>query len=202
MYSAYKLNKQGDNIQPWRTPFPIWNQSVPCPVLTVVGSGLCLCGLRVQPCTCGLATGLCKSSVTNSDVVCFTPDERWFSRFSSGKTLSFLTCSIFYVWGVWACLWPPSTGVLWAILMYAASAHCCSAPVSQGTVHSEESSLWSQENIHLLSSSLFHFLSCWEPESRKRGLRSMTVPEWREPQKNVLVNRSQLKSCCRIFFKL
>ena len=36
MYSAYKLNKQGDNIQPWRTPFPIWNQFVvPCPVLTV-----------------------------------------------------------------------------------------------------------------------------------------------------------------------
>ena len=35
-YSAYKLNKQGDNIQPWRTPFPIWNQSVvPCPILTV-----------------------------------------------------------------------------------------------------------------------------------------------------------------------
>ena len=26
MYSACKLNKQGDNIQPWRTPFPIWNQ--------------------------------------------------------------------------------------------------------------------------------------------------------------------------------
>ena len=25
MYSAYKLNKQGDNIQPWRTPFPLWN---------------------------------------------------------------------------------------------------------------------------------------------------------------------------------
>ena len=35
MFSAYKLNKQGDNIQPWYTPFPIWNQSVPCPVLTV-----------------------------------------------------------------------------------------------------------------------------------------------------------------------
>ena len=35
-YSAYKLNKQGDNIQRWCTPFPIWNQSVvPCPVLTV-----------------------------------------------------------------------------------------------------------------------------------------------------------------------
>ena len=38
MYSAYKLNKQGDNIQPWYTPFPIWNWFVvpcPCPVLTV-----------------------------------------------------------------------------------------------------------------------------------------------------------------------
>ena len=35
MYSAYKLNKQGDNIQPCHTPFPIRNQSiVPCPVLT------------------------------------------------------------------------------------------------------------------------------------------------------------------------
>ena len=35
MYSAYKLNEQGDNIQLWRTPFPIWIQSVvPCPVLT------------------------------------------------------------------------------------------------------------------------------------------------------------------------
>ena len=34
MYSAYKLNKQDDNIQPWRTPFLIWNHSVvPCPLL-------------------------------------------------------------------------------------------------------------------------------------------------------------------------
>ena len=36
MYSSYKLNKQGDNIQPWHTPFLILNQSVvPCLVLTV-----------------------------------------------------------------------------------------------------------------------------------------------------------------------
>ena len=36
MYSACKLNKQGDNIQPWCTPFPIWNQSVvPFTVLPV-----------------------------------------------------------------------------------------------------------------------------------------------------------------------
>ena len=32
LYSACKLNKQGDNIEPWCIPFPIWNQSiVPCP---------------------------------------------------------------------------------------------------------------------------------------------------------------------------
>ena len=36
MYSAYKLNKQGDNIQPWCTPFPILNQPiVPRPFLIV-----------------------------------------------------------------------------------------------------------------------------------------------------------------------
>ena len=36
IYSAYKLNKQGDNMQPWCTPFPIGKQSVvPCTVLTV-----------------------------------------------------------------------------------------------------------------------------------------------------------------------
>ena len=36
MYSAYKLNKQDDNIQAFHTPFPILIQSVvPSPVLTV-----------------------------------------------------------------------------------------------------------------------------------------------------------------------
>ena len=36
MYTAYKLNEQGDNIQPWHTPFLIWDQSVvPCLVPTV-----------------------------------------------------------------------------------------------------------------------------------------------------------------------
>ena len=36
-YSACKLNKPGDNIQPWCTPFPIWNQSV----CSVSGSQCC-----------------------------------------------------------------------------------------------------------------------------------------------------------------
>ena len=36
MYSTYKSNKQGDNIQPYCTPIPIWNCSfVPCLILTV-----------------------------------------------------------------------------------------------------------------------------------------------------------------------
>ena len=34
LYSACQLNKQGDNIQPWHTQFPILNQFIiPCPVL-------------------------------------------------------------------------------------------------------------------------------------------------------------------------
>ena len=36
MNSAYKLNKQGDKIQPWCIPFPVWNQPiVQCQFLTV-----------------------------------------------------------------------------------------------------------------------------------------------------------------------
>ena len=35
-HSAYKLNKQGDSIEPFCTPFPVLNQPVvPCSVLTV-----------------------------------------------------------------------------------------------------------------------------------------------------------------------
>ena len=37
MYSVYKLNKKGYNIQPWCNPFPVLNQNVfPCLVLTDV----------------------------------------------------------------------------------------------------------------------------------------------------------------------
>ena len=38
MYSAYKLNKQGDNIQPWYTPFPIWKQSIVPHLVLIVAS--------------------------------------------------------------------------------------------------------------------------------------------------------------------
>ena len=42
MYSAFKLNKEGDNMQSWHTPFLIGNQSVvPCLVLTVASWPAC-----------------------------------------------------------------------------------------------------------------------------------------------------------------
>ena len=43
LYSAYKLNQQGGNIQPWCTPFLILNQSVfPCPVSNIALWPSCL----------------------------------------------------------------------------------------------------------------------------------------------------------------
>ena len=64
MYSAYKLNKQGDYIEPWHTPFPIWNQSVvPCPVLTVASHRL----LRRQ------SGGLVFPSLSEFSTVCCDP---------------------------------------------------------------------------------------------------------------------------------
>ena len=76
MYSAYKLDKQGDNIQPWCTPLPIWNQSVvPCPVLTVV-SCLVYRFLRRQ------SGGLVFSSVSEFSTVCCDPYSQslWHSQ--------------------------------------------------------------------------------------------------------------------------
>ena len=42
MYSACKLNKQGDNIQPWHTPFPICNQPfLVCSICSMSSSNCC-----------------------------------------------------------------------------------------------------------------------------------------------------------------
>ena len=48
MYSAYKLYKQGDNIQPWCTPFPIWNPTVVPRLLVTVACWLAYGFLRRQ----------------------------------------------------------------------------------------------------------------------------------------------------------
>ena len=37
-FSASKLNKQGDNIQPWCTSFPIWNQFIVSCLVLIVAS--------------------------------------------------------------------------------------------------------------------------------------------------------------------
>ena len=72
MYSAYKLNKQGDNIQPWRTPFVIWNQSVvPCPVLTV-DSWLAYRFLRSR------SDGLIFQALKEFPIVCCDPHSQRF----------------------------------------------------------------------------------------------------------------------------
>ena len=52
--SIFKLNKQGDSIQPWCTPFPLWHQYVvPCSVLIVASWPAYRC-LRTQVRWCGI----------------------------------------------------------------------------------------------------------------------------------------------------
>ena len=64
VYSQNKVNKQGDNIQPCHTPFPIMNQSVaPCLVLTVV-SWPTYRGLGGQVRGCGTALLIWEKSET------------------------------------------------------------------------------------------------------------------------------------------
>ena len=48
MYSAFKLNKQGDNPQPWCIPFPIWNQTVVLYLVLTVASWCAYRFLRRQ----------------------------------------------------------------------------------------------------------------------------------------------------------
>ena len=76
IHSPYekKLNKQGDNIQPWYTPFPIWNQSVvSCPVLNVA-SWPAYSGAR--------SSGLVFPSLEEFSTVCCDPQSQrlWHSQ--------------------------------------------------------------------------------------------------------------------------
>ena len=61
IYSACKLNKQGDNVQPC-IHFPIWNQPVdPCPVLTGQTKSIPILGLSNGPSNYGLYCRPCGS---------------------------------------------------------------------------------------------------------------------------------------------
>ena len=78
MYSAYKLNKQGDNIQPWSTSFPIWKESVvPCSVLTVT-SWPAYWFLRSGGLTCLLSTKIFLSLSEFSTVYCDPHSQRFW----------------------------------------------------------------------------------------------------------------------------
>ena len=92
MYSAYKLNKQSDSVQPWCTPFPIWNQSVvPCPFL-IVASWPAYRFLRRQVRWSGIPI----FSRIFQFVVIHTDQgfsRSWWSRCFSGILLLFLWCN-------------------------------------------------------------------------------------------------------------
>ena len=75
MYSACKLNKQGDSIQHWCTPFPIWNQFlVPCPVLLLPDLQTGFSG--------GRSGGLVFPSLSEFSTVCCDPHSQrlWCSQ--------------------------------------------------------------------------------------------------------------------------
>ena len=58
MYFAYKLNKQGDNIQSWCTPFSIWNQFIVLFLVLTVASWSAYRFLRRQIRWCGIPISL------------------------------------------------------------------------------------------------------------------------------------------------
>ena len=76
MYSAYELNTQGDGIQSWCTPFPIWNQSiVPCPILFLLDLHTDFSG--------GRSVGLVFPSLEEFSTVCCDLQSEIFSVMSN-----------------------------------------------------------------------------------------------------------------------
>ena len=89
MYSAYKLNKQGDNIQPWHTPSLIWIQSVvPCPVLNVAS-------WHAYRFSGGWSGGLIFPSLEEFSTVCCDPHKD-FGISNKAKVDVFLELSCFF----------------------------------------------------------------------------------------------------------
>ena len=89
MYSAYKLKKQADNIHPWCTPFPIWNQSVvPCLVLTVAS-------WPVYRFLRGRSDGLVCPSLKEFSTVCCDPQQRLSHSQWSRRFFCFCFCFFF-----------------------------------------------------------------------------------------------------------
>ena len=77
MYSVYELNKQGDNIQPWQTTYPIWNQSIVPRLILIVASR-------------SAHRFLLYSHLLKNFPVCCTPQNKrlWHSQWSINRRFS------------------------------------------------------------------------------------------------------------------
>ena len=99
MYSAYKLNNQGNNIQPLCTPFPILNQSiVPCLVLTVVSwSAYRFCRRQVR------RSGIPISLRIFHSLLWFTQPKALALSMKQQQMLIWNSLSLFFLWfnGCW-----------------------------------------------------------------------------------------------------
>ena len=99
-YSACKLNKQGDNIKPWHTPFPIWNQTVvSCPILLLLDLRTDFSG--------GRSGGLVVPSLKEfSTVYCDLHSQRlWHSQESRNRCFS-RTLLVFLMIQWMLAIWP------------------------------------------------------------------------------------------------
>ena len=89
IYYAYKLNKQDDNMQPWRTPCPIWNQVVVPYSLLTVASWPVYRFLRWQ------VKGLVFPSLSEFSTVCCDP-HKGFGIVNKAEVDVFLELSCFF----------------------------------------------------------------------------------------------------------
>ena len=90
MYSPYKLNKHGDNLQPWCIPFPILNQSViPCKVLTVASWPAYMFLMRQEKKERKWSHSVVSDSMTPWTVAHQAPPSMEFSRQEYWSGLSF-----------------------------------------------------------------------------------------------------------------
>ena len=116
MPSAYKLNKQGDDIQPWHTPFPIWNQSVvPCLVLTLA-SWPAYWFLRRQVRWSSISISLRIFQFVVTHIVKFTIVNRKMERIKRGKEGSRKRRGLPWWSSGWDSLLPMQRGWIWSMV--------------------------------------------------------------------------------------
>jgi len=112
----YNLHKQGDNIKPWHTPFPIWNQSVvPCLVLTVA-SWPAYWFLRRQVRWSSIPISLRLFQFVVTHIVKFTIVNRKMVRIKRGKEGSRKRRGLHWLSSSWDSLLPMQRGWIWSMV--------------------------------------------------------------------------------------